>query len=104
MIVGVQEVHEERRQRVGEADRQVDLPADEQEDLAESDDDVRGGVLREQDGQVRAGDKRGAGHREVDEEPDRDDEHGRFPLPEQGTARGSQQPADRAAAGARLLQ
>ena len=61
VVVGGQEVHEVRREGVDEADGQVDLAADEQQDLAERDDDDRRRVQR-QDEQVRLRDERRAGH------------------------------------------
>ena len=84
--VEVDEVlHEERRQRPDETDRQVDLPADEQEHLADGDDRVWRRALRHVD-EVELGSERGCGDLEIDHQRDRDDEDAGLALPQEGEA------------------
>src|SRR6201999_2183048 len=85
-----QVVHEERREREDEADRQVDLAADQQEDLADRDDHDVGRVLRQPGRQVRGAVEVRGGHREVDNQRDRDHQHGRLALAQEGQTRRSQ--------------
>jgi hypothetical protein len=72
-------VHQERRETVDEAHRQVHLAADQQQYLAHRDDRHRGSDLGQVD-QVVLGEEGGGFRPEVNEQCDQDDQDRRFPL------------------------
>jgi hypothetical protein len=74
-----QVVHQERREAIDEAHRQVQLAADQQQHLTAGDDRQRGDDLGQVD-QVIPGEEGRADGAEVDDQRDRDDEHRRLAL------------------------
>src|SRR5215469_7827498 len=93
-----QEVQEIGGEPDDEADRQVDLAADQQEDLAQRDDGVRCHVIGPQRDLVRLrGEVRSLVDREVEEQRYRDHEHGRLALSPEHEQTSLQQAAHSAA-------